>query len=518
MTRLYKFIDKYENMPIGLGLWLASVFFIIFIRDGFESIVINRSWSTPDSFHLLHFPLFFFSLFLAIIVALHLFSKTDIVKVSKISLVFFCIIIFPVTFDFIFANLAKNKTAYLYIESNLWENLPRFFDFAHDSPDFPRSIRIEIAMIILMSFGYIYLKRRKIFSAFSGALTVFILCFLAVSLPAVLKEIFKLLGFLLSKINLQISPFPSGPMDESILVLLQLLTITALGLFWLRRFDILKYQAIIKNARLTRSLHYCILCLLGVLIKYLDLPVEDVFLPNRIAGALLAVFFAFHFSVVINDLFDIDCDRLSNKDRPLITGALNKKEYLNIGCVFLCLSLLFAYWVSESCVMIILLFIALYFVYSAQPFRLKRLFPISACIIGLEAVFAFAAGEAALDRPIASSYFHGYLFWPIFLIFSLGSNIKDLKDVQGDRAMGVVTLPILLGEDAGRKVIAFLVFLSYCLVPYFLRQLFPGTKLLLLSLCFALASFVYILNKKGKEKIIFVIYFAYVLLLVVLLR
>lgn len=518
MTRLLRFIDRYENMPISFGLWLSTALFIIFVRSSIESMVVTRTFPIANAFHLLHTPIFFLSLLLSIIIVVHFLAKTEIQKVSKIALLLFPVIIFPALLDFIVTGFTKANITYKYITDNLWPNVVRVFNPAYTIPGVPLSLRLEVSLIIIMAFGYILLKRKKIFPALTGALLVYIACFLYGSLPAVLIEIFKLVIFTVKTLRLKNFFILEGVIDVNTVVLLELLFISFLALIWLWRYDRTKYYAILKNVRPTRSFHYILLCLLGVFANSLEAPVKDFFMLIRIAGTLLAVFLAVQFSVIFNDIFDVECDRISNATRPLVIQALDRHEYLNIGYVCLTLSLLLAYWVNETCVMVTLLAVAFSFLYSAPPLRLKRFFPISSFIIGLQAALAFAMGVVAVGANDTTQYFPASFFWPLFIIFSLGSNIKDLKDIKGDKQAGIVTLPVLLGEKNGRNLVAFLVFLSYCLVPYFLRSLFPEAKVLVLSLCFALVNFVYIRKKNSQEKVIFLVYFIYIILLVLLVR
>jgi len=68
----------------------------------------------------------------------------------------------------------------------------------------------------------------------------------------------------------------------------------------------------------------------------------NAFIGLRILAIFLALFFAVRFSAVINDLFDIDCDSLSNRARPLVTGIISYGEYLLVGLVYFTFSLLFS--------------------------------------------------------------------------------------------------------------------------------------------------------------------------------
>ncbi len=513
--KILKFIERYENLAYGFGLWLATALFIIFVRDGIECFISTRHFAFPDAFHLLHVQVFFISLLLFIIIILHFSAKTSIQKVSKICLIPFSIILLPVILDSLAILLTKSKITYGYISDNLWLSLLRFSDPSYPIAELPCSIRLEISLITLISFGYIFLKRRKFIPSFLGAMLIYVICVFYVAIPAVLIEVFKLLAAAITFFQIKNFPLPEGVIDENAVVLLQLLATCILALIWLWRYNRNKFLAVLRNMRAARSIHYGLLCLLGVLVYCLRYPLQDLFMLIRAAGAILAVFFAFQFSVVTNDIFDIECDKVSNAQRPLITQILDKNEYLVIGYVYLAFSLLFAFWVNAQCVMITLLFIAFYYLYSAPPLRLKRFFPLSALIIGMQAVFAFAVGNNALVLNEAALSSNANFFWPIFVIFSLASNVKDLKDIEGDKRTGVATLPVLLGNKTGRSVIAFLLFLSYCLVPYFLHYLFPQAKVLVLSICFALISFFYIIRKNAQEKIIFILYFIYTFLLIV---
>lgn len=518
MTKLNKFIERCENTPMGLGLWLCTALSIIFVRDGIENIISTQAFAVPDAFHLLHVPVFFLSLLLFLIVILHFSTKTDIQKISKIALLPFSIILLPVAIDFIVTRFTKTTINYSYIIDNLGFNFLRFFDPTYKITELPGSVRFEIGLVTLMSCGYIFLKRKNFITAILGGLSVYILCFFYVSVPAILVEIFKFLAITINVLHLKNFPLPEGVVDENIIVLLELFLASFLAFVWLWRFNPKKFHAVLKNIRLTRSIHYILLCLLGVFLYCLNSPLKDFFALIRIASIFLSIFFAFQFSIIINDIFDMDCDKISNVKRPLITQTLNKDEYLKIGYVSLALSLLFAYWVSEISLMIVLLFIAFYFLYSAPPLRLKRFFPVSSIIIGLQALLAFIAGEFCLQYDYVPKFIHPYLYWLIFISFTLSGNIKDLKDIEGDKQTGIATLPVMLGEKKGRFIIALFVLTSYCLVPCFISFSYPNSGVFTISLLFGLANFVYIRNKNAKEKIIFLNYFIYVFILMLIVR
>ena len=163
-------------MPLGLGLWLSSVLFIIFVRDGLECIISTQGFALADAFHLVHVPVFFISLLLFLIIILHFLSKEDIQKVSRISLIPFSIIVLPVLLDLVFWYFTKTRVSYFYIEDNFWISLLRFFDPTYNIPELPRSVRLEIAVVTLMASVYIAIKRKKVLPTVLGALSVYFLC------------------------------------------------------------------------------------------------------------------------------------------------------------------------------------------------------------------------------------------------------------------------------------------------------------------------------------------------------
>ncbi|MFH0826952.1 MAG: UbiA family prenyltransferase [Candidatus Omnitrophota bacterium] len=514
LDKIKHFIKSCEELPMSLGLWLATALSIIYLRDSLECIVSVGVFPVADLFHLLHVPIFFISLLLAIILILHFFSKEEITKVSKISLIFFTVILLPVTIDFIISRFVKREIVYQYIMENMGIDFIHFFNPFFRIPEIPYSLRIEIAIVTLWSFLYIFLKRNKIFLSLLGAFIVFCLCFFHIAIPNFLINGFiflmKNLIFLFRSFFLQLlGGSLKGMVDERIVVTTELLFTLFLLIVWYWRYDANKSRALFRNLRITRLLHYSALVLMGTVLFFYDTPERDLFVLIKIGGMLCALFFAFQFSVIINDIFDVGCDSLSNKDRPLITGVFRKEDYLKVGWVYLALALLFAIWVSDFCFIITVVFLALYFIYSAPPLQLKRFYPVNVIIIGLQALLAFLLGQVSLAPDQAPLPFYPSVSWLIFIIFVLGSHIKDLKDSEGDRSCNVMTLLTMLGEKKARHVTAGLVLLSYLLTPFIFSPLFSNTFIFLFALLFGVANYFYIRRKDSQENVIFGTYLIY---------
>jgi 4-hydroxybenzoate polyprenyltransferase len=212
-------------------------------------------------------------------------------------------------------------------------------------------------------------------------------------------------------------------------------------------------------------------------------------------------------------MVDLSADKISNPQRPLVANIFSSGEYLSIGFVYLALSLLFAFQAGDAIFMLVLAFIVFYFIYSIPPLHLKRFLIFSNIMIGLEAVIAVWIGYVfRQDIPASLSAPFPEIFWGIFFIFFLVSSVKDLKDIDGDKSAGVVTLPILVGKTRACQVVGALVLISYLLMPLFLYRMLDLTIFVLVFLAgvfMGAMSFFYMKHGKITENMIFVLYFIY---------
>ena len=150
-------------------------------------------------------------------------------------------------------------------------------------------------------------------------------------------------------------------------------------------------------------------------------------------------------SQVINDWCDRHVDAINEPDRPIPSGRIAGRWAVWIACVGTVISLLvgaaLGTWVFiATCV-------ALFFgwAYSAPPLRLKRdgwLGP-AACALSYEGL-AWFTGAAVMVGSLP-----GTNIIAVLLLYSVGAHgimtLNDFKAVDGDRAMGLRSLPVTLG-------------------------------------------------------------------------
>jgi geranylgeranylglycerol-phosphate geranylgeranyltransferase len=155
----------------------------------------------------------------------------------------------------------------------------------------------------------------------------------------------------------------------------------------------------------------------------------------------LSLSFAMFGLNIINNIVDVDLDRINKPLRPLPSGRITIKEAMGLAFICIVLSLLFAYFINIMAFIIIVTFNVISFLYSVPPIRLKR-FLFSDNILGsiLYGVFPFLIIWSLFIENLP---WH-FLFLFSGLIFSIAS-IKDIEDIRGEKTYGLSSLPILIG-------------------------------------------------------------------------
>jgi chlorophyll/bacteriochlorophyll a synthase len=173
--------------------------------------------------------------------------------------------------------------------------------------------------------------------------------------------------------------------------------------------------------------------------------------PMALVGVLLAGPLVCGTSQAVNDWFDRHVDAINEPNRPIPSGRIPGRWGLYIAIAWTLLSILAANVLGEWGRGAVLAGLALAWAYSAPPFRLKRNgwlgnAAVAVCYEGLPWITAAAVMGVAMPDP--------YVLWTAAL-YSLGAHgimtLNDFKSIEGDRRLGVDSLPVLLGPvGAGR--------------------------------------------------------------------
>jgi chlorophyll synthase len=164
-------------------------------------------------------------------------------------------------------------------------------------------------------------------------------------------------------------------------------------------------------------------------------------------GVLLAGPMVCGTSQAVNDWFDRHVDAINEPNRPIPSGRLPGRMGLYIAIGWTLCSLLVAACLGRWGFGAAVVGLALAWAYSAPPLRLKQNgwwgnSACAACYEGLPWITGAAVMAAA--RPD----------WHVFVmagLYSAGAHgimtLNDFKSVEGDKRMGVDSLPVLLGVE-----------------------------------------------------------------------
>ncbi len=170
------------------------------------------------------------------------------------------------------------------------------------------------------------------------------------------------------------------------------------------------------------------------------------------AGVFLAGPLICGTSQAVNDWFDRHVDAINEPRRPIPSGRLPGFWGLYIAIFWTGVSLFVAYQLGPWVFAASLLGMALAWAYSAPPFRLKKNgwwgnSAVALCYEGVPWLTAVVVMTGVLPRIEIVA---------IALLYSVGAHgimtLNDFKSVQGDRRMGVGSLPVRLGVDVAARV------------------------------------------------------------------
>ncbi len=205
-----------------------------------------------------------------------------------------------------------------------------------------------------------------------------------------------------------------------------------------------KARACVKIIRIANSLMVGFAVLVGLAIVYgrevyrLD--------PAILTLSYLTGFFISASSMILNDIVDIEIDKINQPERPLVKGDITLREawacYVITGLAGLVASAYIGFW---SLIVALSGWIvgSLY-----DAWGKKSGFPGNVMVAFATSLpFPYALAVAGvLEKTIL-------VYWSMVFLTVLGREIiKDIADVTGDKAAGVKSLPIILGAHSAAKI------------------------------------------------------------------
>ncbi|MBU1360290.1 MAG: chlorophyll synthase ChlG [Gammaproteobacteria bacterium] len=175
--------------------------------------------------------------------------------------------------------------------------------------------------------------------------------------------------------------------------------------------------------------------------------------PLALMGIVLAGPLVCASSQAVNDWFDRHVDAINEPQRPIPSGRMPGRWGLRVAIIWTLLSLVWAGFLGPWAFGAAVAGLLLAWAYSAPPTRLKQngWWGNAACGICYEGL-AWVTGAAVM----AGGEMPGGRSLLLALLYSIGAHgimtLNDFKAVEGDRQMGVRSLPVQLGVQRAARV------------------------------------------------------------------
>jgi 4-hydroxybenzoate polyprenyltransferase len=526
-----KIINETENEVFTITSWFYAFIGILFIRFLLESIstVVQPGILPFGMSGLIHIGLFFLTIILGTAVIVGFFTKEYKNLLKTIVFVLPVIWIAPII-DIVLSKGGGFLMTYIRdTNSKIIWNFLTFFgtDFTNGATI---GIRVEILIIMVGVALYVYIKKSSFLKSFLAALFTYIFGFTIASLPGIIYtlthinsapvqpiEVLKYIASLIfnsnishntlgliSNSNFTANSFELG-FDRFMSQILFLLSLIFTA-YLLSKIDKNKFLVVIKNIRPERLNFYTASIICGAGYAFIN-NLSGNFVWTDLLGlsCLLVAWVGLWMQAVhVNDIEDISIDKISNKERPLVREEIDLNQMKDVGNLWLMIGLFGSWLAGFYPFFMSLVYIAASYIYSKPPLRLRRYPVIPSFLISVACLATILAGFFFVSINKDLKIFPPILATGILITVTLAINFKDLKDIEGDKENGILTIPIIFGEN-GFKAVGIFIALSILLVPFFLSFYF----LYIFAIPLSILSYKAIVKKPYNEKWVFYIRFIF---------
>jgi geranylgeranylglycerol-phosphate geranylgeranyltransferase len=170
-------------------------------------------------------------------------------------------------------------------------------------------------------------------------------------------------------------------------------------------------------------------------------------LPFAVAAAVVATVCATGAGNAVNDYFDRDIDRVNRPGRPIPRGAVSPRGALAFSGLLFAVAVVAALTLPLAALVIAVVNSLALIAYTEF---FKGLPGVGNVVVAYLTGSTFLFGGASVGRPLSSSVL--VLFFLAAVATLTREIVKDVEDVEGDRAEGLRTLPIVVGERTALRL------------------------------------------------------------------
>ena len=181
------------------------------------------------------------------------------------------------------------------------------------------------------------------------------------------------------------------------------------------------------------------------------------FEPVAVISGLFAFMLAYCSQAVYNNILDIEGDRINAPERPLARGAISVHAAWMAYAFLILLALVSACIASFSLIPFILMIIFLGYVYSRYT---KSMGMLSYMTLATTHLCIPLVAAYTMFVPMNMKIIFAAVF--VFITNFVAISVKDFKDVEGDKAVGLKTLPVKYGVRTASLV----TFAGFLVLPF----------------------------------------------------
>ncbi len=264
--------------------------------------------------------------------------------------------------------------------------------------------------------------------------------------------------------------------------------------------------------KLIRWQNLIMIALVQYLIKYaLLLPffesygVITTLKPLGFAILVIATVFIAAGGYIINDIYDIETDKVNKPGRLIINKQISEKNALTLFIILNVIGVGLGYYLSNGIgksgfFVIFIIASALLYIYSSY---LKQLLLVGNIVVSLTVslsillvgIFELLPAITDVNRSVQIMFFKIILDYAIFafMINLVRELVKDIEDIDGDHKVGMQTLPIVIGRERANKVVFVLSLIPlFSVIYYVVTHLFKQTAIVGYFLVLVIAPLIYI--------------------------
>ena len=188
-----------------------------------------------------------------------------------------------------------------------------------------------------------------------------------------------------------------------------------------------------------------------LLIKYRDESLDNYWLKAvlLIIPAVLTAAAGY----IVNDIYDVKTDQINKPDKLIVGVTLSPSFAWKMYALLNITSLAVSYFFSTQYLIINLSIIGILYLYSIQ---LKGTPLIGNIIVAMCSAAVIACCILLVKFEVEAGFFNfsGYVVFAFFISL-IREIVKDMQDIEGDKASGLTTYPILIGNK-GAKILVYL--------------------------------------------------------------